>query len=104
MAVNTYGNFMFFMGSVIGFSICCLLLAMWLPKLEILKFIGRNTIVFLAFHAPVFRFMEVFSETTKEMLANHPIIIGTLVFILMIPIAWVFDRYLPFLLGRKKRK
>lgn len=104
MAVNSYGNFMFFMGAVVGFSICCVLLAMWLPKLEILKFIGRNTIVFLAFHAPVFRFMENFSETTNAWITNHPIWVGTAVFILMIPVAWVFDRYLPFLLGRKKRR
>ena len=104
MAGNLYGSFMLFIGAVVGFSICCLLLAMWLPKLRILKFIGRNTIVYLAFHAPMFRFLENYSETTKAWITEHPIWIGTAVFILMIPVVWVFDRYLPFLLGRKKKR
>lgn len=102
MAVSTYGSFMLYMGAVVGFSIVCLLISMWIPKLKIMKFVGRNTIVFLAFHAPVFRFMEVFSETTKNIINEHPILVGTAVFFLMIPVAWIFDRYLPFLLGRKK--
>ena len=103
MAVNTYGSFMLFMGAVVGFSMVCLLISMWIPKFRIMKFIGRNTIVFLAFHAPVFRFMGVYSETTKLLLQEYPVLVGTAVFILMIPVAWIFDRYLPFLLGRKKK-
>lgn len=103
MAVNTYGSFVLFLGSVISFSIVCMLISMWIPKCNLFKFIGRNTIVYLAFHAPMLRFMIVYSETTKWLYDEHPILSGTIVFILLIPIAWVFEKYLPFLLGRKKK-
>ena len=103
MAVNTYGSIMLFMGGVIGFSIVCLLISMWIPKFRILKFIGRNTIVYLAFHAPMLRFLQVVSEPTKEFMADYPILTGTAVFIAMIPVAWIFDKYLYILLGRKRK-
>jgi fucose 4-O-acetylase-like acetyltransferase len=103
MAVNVYGSFLLFMGAVIGFSIACTLVAMWLPKWNLFKFIGRNTIVYLAFHAPMLRFMEVYSETTKMFYDAHPFWAGTIVFIAMIPVTWVFEKYFSFLLGRKKK-
>lgn len=103
MAGNNYGSFILFMGSSVSFSFAFMLLSVWLPKFRILKFIGRNTIVYLAFHAPIFRFFEVFSERSRNVFEQHPTIIATLVFIVLIPVAYVFERYLGFLLGRKKR-
>lgn len=104
MASNEYGNFLLFLGAVLGFGISCIVLAMWLPALKLFKFIGRNTIVILAFHAPIFRFMERFNDLTKWMITEHALRTGTLVFILCIPICWIFERYFPFLIGRKKKK
>lgn len=103
MSANNYGSFILFMGSSVCFSAALMLLSVWLPKFGILKFIGRNTIVYLAFHAPIFRFIEVFSNRTREIFENHPIIVATLVYIALIPVAYVFERYLGFLLGRKKK-
>ena len=103
MATNVYGSFLLFMGSVLGCSLACFLIAQWLPRLSILKFIGRNTLTILAFHAPVYRFMEVCSETTSTILEQHPVLTGTVVFLLMLPAAWIFERWLPFLLGKKAK-
>lgn len=104
MASNRYGSFMLFMGSVIGFSIVCMLISMWIPKFSILKYIGKNTLTYLAFHAPIYWFIKLSSETTKNLLGSYPIVVGTIVFILMIPIAWIFDKFFPVLLGRKVKK
>lgn len=103
MAVNTYGSFLLFAGAVIGFSLICIIISKNIPALRIFKFIGRNTIAILAFHAPIFRFLGRFSPQTDAMLDMHPIITGTLVFIAMIPVCYIFERWLPFLIGRKKK-
>lgn len=104
MSANDYGSFLLYMGSSLGFGISCMLISMWMPKFKILKFIGRNTIVYLAFHAPAFRFLEEYSDKTNALITEHPLWVGTAVFILLIPVAWIFDRYLGVLLGRKKKK
>ena len=104
MAVNTYGSFMLFAGAVVGFSMICVIISRALPCLGVFKLIGRNTIVILAFHAPVFRFLGRVSDVTANFLDAHPIITGSLVFIAMIPVCYVFERWLPFLLGRSRKK
>lgn len=104
MASNNYGSFLLFIGSSFCFSLALMILSVWIPKFRILKFIGRNTIVYLAFHAPIFRFIEVFSERSKLVFETHPTIVSTLVFIALIPVAYIFERYFGILLGRKKKK
>lgn len=104
MAVNTYGSFALFAGSVIGFSVICLIISRAIPCLGVFKLVGRNTIVMLAFHAPVFRFMERVSDVTASFKANYPILTSVLVFIAMIPVCWVFERWFPFLIGRSRQK
>lgn len=104
MSANYYGSFILFMGSSICFSAAMMILAMWLPKFRILKFIGRNTIVYLAFHAPMFRFIEVVSERTRRIFESYPVLVSTLVFIALIPVAYVFENYLGVLLGRKRKQ
>ncbi|HIZ81370.1 MAG TPA: acyltransferase family protein [Candidatus Mediterraneibacter pullistercoris] len=104
MAVNTYGSFMLFAGAVVGFSVICVIIARATPCLGVFKLIGRNTIVMLAFHAPIFRFLERASEVTARFIENEPIITGVLVFIALIPVCYLFERWLPFLIGRSRRK
>lgn len=100
MANNDYGAFWMFCGSVISFSIVCVIIAKWLPPLKIFKFIGRNTVVILAFHSPIYRTLERWSETSQWMIYEHPVITATIVFIVLIPVCWIVEKFLPFLLGR----
>lgn len=104
MASNHYGSFLLFMGAVIGFGGICLIISMNLPSLRLLNFIGRNTITYLALHAPCFRFMVVYSETTKAFKSEHPILLGTIVFFALIPVVWVIERFFPWIIGRKKKR
>lgn len=104
MAVNTYGSFLLFVGAVIGFSMICVIIARALPCLWVFKLVGRNTIVMLAFHAPIFRFLERISDTTATFIDVHPIITGTIVFVGLIPVCYIFERWLPFLIGRSRKK
>lgn len=100
MAVNTYGSFVLFAGSMICFSMICIIISLWIPAFRLLKFIGRNTVVILAFHAPMFRTFEHWSAESLWLITEHPIITATIVFILLIPVCWIVEKCLPFLLGR----
>lgn len=100
MAVNTYGSFLLFVGAFISFSCICIIISMWVPSLRILKFIGRNTVVILAFHSPFFRTLEHWSDSSLWLISQHPIMTATLVFVLLIPMCWIVEKYFPFLLGR----
>lgn len=104
MALSTYGSFMMFMGAVIGYSLVCFIIAYNLPALNLFKLIGRNTIVMLAFHAPIFRFLEMYSQTTAQFFADNPVITAIGVYILLIPVCWIFERYLPFAIGKTKTR
>lgn len=95
---------MLFAGAVVGFSVISVIISRALLCLEVFKLIGRNTIVALAFHVPVFRFLERISETTADFKASYSVLTGILVFLLMIPECYVFERWLPFLIGRSKKK
>lgn len=103
MALNHYGNFILLLGGVIGFGLVCIIISMNLPSLKFFKFMGRNTIVILAFHSPVYRLLERISTETAWMLDTHPIIMGIAVFIAMAPICYIFEKWLPWVLGRKKK-
>lgn len=104
MAVNHYGSFMLFAGAVIGFSVICIILSKNLPPLRIFKLVGRNTIVMLAFHAPTFRFLEHYSQATAGFFESHPAIVGVLVFLVLIPVCYIVERFFPFLIGRSKKR
>ncbi len=104
MSGNQYGSFMRFFGAVVAFSTICYIIAINAPKLKIFKFIGRNTIVILAFHAPMISTMNNLSDVTANIVAYHPIIAGTIIFILMIPICYVFDRWMPVVIGRRNKR
>ena len=102
MSVNTYGDFLLFIGSVIAFSSACLILSIWLPKLRVLTLIGRNTIVYLVFHMPVFAFLTRYALICDYFL-EHPYIKAIVTFILLIPVSWVFENWLYVLIGKRRR-
>lgn len=104
MHSNTYGSFLNFMISSLGFSLILIIIAMKLPNYKVMNLIGRNTLVYLAFHAPILRFFKSFSSTSETFFNEHSIILGSIVFIILIPIAYIFEKYFPYLIGRSKTK
>lgn len=104
MAVNSYGSFILFIGSVIAFSMICYIISRIIPNINVLKLIGRNTIVYLAIHEQIYRTLQFFSEETRCIIDNYPYITATAVFILLIPVAYIFERWFPWAIGKRKRK
>lgn len=104
MMSDQYGQFFMAVGSTVCFTVVCIILSVYLPELRIFKFTGRNTMVILAFHAPCFRLLERLSDFTALLIAEHPIFVGSCVFVGLLPICWIVERFFPFLLGRKARQ
>lgn len=104
MGVNSYGSFILFIGAVIAFSMACYILSRFIPNAKVFKLIGRNTLVYLAVHEQIYRIFQFYSKTSKAFIVNYPILTATIVFVGLIPVVWLVEKYFPFLLGKKKRK
>ena len=103
MAGNNYGWFILFIGAVIAFCIVCYIVAKCIPKWKVLKLIGRNTIVYLSLQGQIIKTF-MYYEGLQPLIEEHPYIIAIMIFIGLIPIAYIVERWVPILLGKKKRK
>ncbi len=100
---HRYGSIFLLLGSTIGFSGALTLISMWLPKFKILQYIGKNTIVCLAFHSPILRFLQFISEFTNKICTDYPILTATAIFIITIPLTLLFDKCFPVLIGKRSK-
>ena len=102
MNLNDYGNFGLFIGAVIAFSLMFYILSRIIPAFAVFRLIGRNTIVYLCTHELCIIAMTVLSPVTKAFVTHYPVLAALIIFIVLIPVAYVVERWLPFLIGRKK--
>lgn len=103
---NNY--FLYFIGSIAGsFSVFYLSSALF--KSHLFDFFGRNTILILGLHIPILGFIkgiQVFvlriplSQT--EHILGVDILYVVCCFIILIPVIYLVNQYVPFLIGRKK--
>ena len=101
---NYYGkSFFCFLACAVAFSIAAALGVMLLPQIKVLTFIGANTFFYMGIHKPVLLLMEVIVGKQYE---SNPIfiVIGSLVcFFGLVPVAMLFNKYLPFACGNKSK-
>ena len=104
MNLNDYGNFVLFIGAVVAFSLMFYVLSRMIPPLAVFKLVGRNTIVYLCTHELGIIAMTVLSSATNHFVTSYPVLAALVIFIALLPVAYVVERWLPFLIGRKPRK
>lgn len=104
MGLNHYGNFILFAVSVAAFSLAFYMISRIIPPFGVLKLIGRNTVVYLCTHELLIIAMTVLSSSTAALVSNHVIIASLIIFIVLIPVAYIVERWLPLLIGRRKKK
>lgn len=115
MSSNTYNNyFLFLITALNGIVIIVLfssLIADLIQKIPLIEYFARNTIIILSFHGIVasiikglllFLFKIPVNEFNGSLGMN--IVYTVLTFIILIPVFFVFERYLPFMLGKIKNK
>ena len=71
-----------------------------LPKMRFLTFIGQNTMFYMAIHTPL---IYLIYALWPEQMESGPFILlmACVLFIGIIPLAWLCKRFFPYLIGRK---
>lgn len=109
--LRQYHHYVLMYGAAFCGILAWILVAHFLRFSQLLVVIGRHTLVLLAFHGIafsvisailVFIFNMELSATRGSLLWSMVYTIGATV--ILAPVAWVIDRYLPFMIGKSLKK
>lgn len=105
---SLYGHETLFLISGISGSIAYILLLKTLPHLKFLSYLGRHTIVLLAAHTRAltlikFVLMLIIGTTVFEFTEIEKLILAVVQIILVIPVIWLVNKYIPILDGKVKK-
>jgi fucose 4-O-acetylase-like acetyltransferase len=106
-----FNNYFLFLAAAFSGIFSIILLSLCAPKLQIINFFGRNTIIIMAFHLIGFSLIKGFQvfifkipiSTTEDILWIN-ILYVFLTFALLYPFIQAINKYCPALLGREKNK
>lgn len=113
MYINYYGNyFWFLLGGISGIvlvSSICNYLAIWLKDRNIIKYISRNTLIICGFHLLTFTcikgimvyILQIPIDVLHQKIGIN-IFFSIISILLCLPLVYIINRYLPFVVGRKK--
>ena len=59
--------------------------------------------VYIAFHVPIIRFIQHFIPALKSKNDVYRFIMAAAVFIIILPLAWLTEKYFPVCVGKKKK-
>ena len=99
MMMNSYHNFALMLICAWCMTVGLTLVFMQLPKIPVLNYAGINSIVFLGFHLPFIRFFETLPATAGISTAA-PFLLGIVVFLLMVPVSYVVNRWAPWIIAK----
>ena len=99
---NNYKSIILTYASLFSTITGLILILMKIKKAKLLSFIGRNSLIILAIHKPIIYIIRYFVPSFKEASWNSTII-GVIMFIGMIPLTWLIEKFMPFLVGNLKR-
>lgn len=105
---SLYGQEALFIISGISGSIAYILLLKTLPFLKFLSYLGRHTIVLLATHTRALTLIKlilmlVLGTTLFEFSEVEKLILAVVQIILVIPVIWLVNKYIPILDGKVKK-
>lgn len=100
---NSYGTLALALIGIVGISGGLTLMFMRLPVIKPLDFIGKQSIIFLGYHVPVMRFFE-FCPVTADFSEHNSLWLSMACIVILFPIAYLIDRFAPFLAGKIRRR
>ncbi|MDR2804109.1 MAG: acyltransferase family protein [Dysgonamonadaceae bacterium] len=109
MAKRIFNNYFLFLTGAVSGSLCILYLSLCFCKMRLFDFYGRNTIFILGLHLvtlglikgiQVYGFHIPLSLTEQQF--GISVLYTLLVFVLLIPVIYIVNKYIPFLIGRKE--
>lgn len=99
--VNAYRNVGLFLISSFFISIGIILLFMYIPQNKVVQYLASCSMIIIAVHCPILRFLEQFSDITKQFTISHPILTAIFLYVTSIIIASIIKFCFPFLIGEK---
>jgi fucose 4-O-acetylase-like acetyltransferase len=110
MYINQLGDYLYFyVAAIAGILFMCFLMKQ-IPSYRILNFFGKNTLLVLAIHYLALRLYQLFDES----IFGYPymdhnsyfisILLTVVTLISCVPIVYFVNKYLPFIVGRRKNK
>lgn len=99
-----YGNPVYFYIAAILMIAVFVSISMWMPRLNMLNFIGTNTLTLVAIHCPILRLMQYLSPLSGRLTKEHPFVTFTIIMMICIPICIFVNKKAPILNGKKSNK
>lgn len=105
--ISMYGNqyktvFLALLSSCgIGFGLSVMF--MNLPIIRLFDYAGKRSLIFFGFHVPIMRFLENW-DVTEVFFSSRPLWVALATVLILYPVAYIVDRWLPFLVGKGYRK
>lgn len=105
-----YSNIiLFFLTAILGITLVFGVIKKFKIKNHYLKYIGQNTLIILAYHGRAMTFIKLILVLILKV--NFPennlilnVIFSIIQIILCIPIIYIFNKYLPFLIGKRRER
>ncbi len=104
MSTSTYGDFYYYYISAIATSIAIIMIILVLPTIPPIKFIGTNTITYVALHCMILRTLENYNTITIDFSHNHPYLTALTIILVLAPVCLVVNKLFPFLTGKTRRR
>lgn len=99
---NSYNTIALALISSTFISLALTMLMMKLPKIKLLDYAGKNSIIFFGFHIALIRFLENWS-VTDGFAASHVLATALIVFVAMVPVSMFVNRFCPFIVMKKRQ-
>ncbi len=100
---NDYNDILLCLIAAVCLSLLLTMLMMKLPKIKLLDFAGKNSIIFFGFHIALIRFLEHF-ELTAWFAGSHVLMTALVVFVALVPVSLFVNRFCPFIVAKKYPK
>lgn len=107
---NTYSNIiLFYITAISGIFFVFMLVKKINIKSKYIKYMGENTIIILACHPRIMSLIKlilifVVKITLEEYSLFKSIIYSIIQILLCVPIIFIFNKYFPFLIGKRRKK
>lgn len=99
---NSYNTIALALISSTFISLALTMLMMKLPKIKLLDYAGKNSIIFFGFHIALIRFLENWS-ITAGFASAHVLATAVIVFVAMVPVSMFVNKFCPFIVMKKRQ-
>lgn len=95
---NKYKSLIVTLTSSLSTCMALILLCIKINKSKILSYIGKNTLIYLGLHKQLIIILNIINPMINENY-NYAILSGIFVFIIIYPISYIINKYIPFIIG-----